>query len=426
MASSSRAGVTALRWFLPVIGGIGIASFIDRPGGKSPNAASSYSLPKLEANALPDDPEVIKLAALAGRTSEARSRIAALLESGAADEEIASWLVPVLIADPGWLEKFIATVPEQRRIDLARVTLFQMAGLNPDSVWELIRASPFAATAARSNGTDERYKGLAMVGGAIGSSLAAEVLFEPANGFSAAEIADYFKWGTASISNSRRILDEWIAGRWEGIAPQCVRSAWLSLGLEDKAALGDLEKSLPPSLRSVADGYEVLRKINQLEGAIETDPAPEEFKLLGPADVESLVEDRAMSAKPLPLELLAEATPENRKDALGNYFDWIYPFNVDFAHQAIAGLKKVDLTDEEKDGLYKSASYEEWNGQGNLGRALEFASMISDEKERNDSESEILEEFARTDPQDALQHARSMPDGELRTRIETIATESLP
>lgn len=418
--------MTALRWLLPIVGGVGIACLVDLPGGAAASAVGSHQVTKQEANVLPDDPDVIKLAALAGRTSEARSKIAALLESGAKDEEIAPWLVSVLIADPGWLEKFIVTVPEQRRIDLLRTTMAQMAGLNRDSIWELVRVSPSAALAARSTGSDKRYKGLEILLQAKDSPLAAEVLFDPASGFTDEMIAGYFKWGAGEIGNSRRIIEEWIGGRWEGVPPDCVRYAWLSSERGDKAALDEIGKSLPESLKSAVEGFETFRKLQRVKGSIETDPAPEDLKLLAAGEVESLVEDRAMAAKPLPLELLAEVAPENRKAALETYFNWIYPFNVDLAHQSIARLKESNLTESEKDGLYQSASYEEWNSLGDLGKALEFASMISDEKKRNESRTEILEEFAKTDPEGALQHAQGMPEGELRARIEKIATESLP
>ncbi|WP_265593996.1 hypothetical protein [Haloferula sp. BvORR071] len=87
---------------------------------------------------LGDEPAKIRLAALAGRTKEARAKVAALIASGAKDEEVAEWLAPVLIADPGALDDLVAGIPEERRFALVRTALLQVVSLHPDSVWEVI------------------------------------------------------------------------------------------------------------------------------------------------------------------------------------------------------------------------------------------------------------------------------------------------
>ncbi len=63
---------------------------------------------------------MVRIAALAGRKTEAIAKIQDLLASGASNEAIAEWLALVLFTDPAWLDTFILTVPEERRIPLTR------------------------------------------------------------------------------------------------------------------------------------------------------------------------------------------------------------------------------------------------------------------------------------------------------------------
>ncbi|RYD68214.1 MAG: hypothetical protein EOP83_01285, partial [Verrucomicrobiaceae bacterium] len=266
--------------------GVAVGVFLTDPGkkiaGKQETAGDAAVV---TAAPLPDDPETIRLAALAGRPSEARAKIKALLEAGSPDSEIATWLAPLLIADPDWLETFILTVPEERRIGLVRVTFMEIGKLHPDSVWELLKRSPFAAMAAkRADGTPD-YKWLELFWRITETDKTASVLFDPALGFSDAELARYLRIGGRKLPTARRVLEEWAAGRWAGEAPDFIRDAWYRLNKRDPATLAELEKKIPESLRSYFEKFrartDLTAKLNA-EGLIISDPSVEDLRRIGP------------------------------------------------------------------------------------------------------------------------------------------------
>jgi hypothetical protein len=375
---------------------------------------------------LPDDPEILKLAAVAGRTHESRLKINDLLAAGAWDTEIAVWLAPILFADPGWLERFILTVPEERRISLVRAAFAELGKLHPDAVWELIGASPFAAMAARSRESDEEYPRLSLSIAYAGSPLAAETLFDPANGFSDEEIARYFRWGGQSAKNSRRILDEWLGGRWPGDPPECIRSAWADLLHQDKDSLQELRGKIPEELQAVADRLDALAALMDTDEPITTDPDPAALRLLGPEELASFAEERAIAARPIPLASLAELPPELREPVIERFFEWMYPFQAGLARQAIEELDLHGFSDEEKRSLLMSAAIHERYHHGDYETALEWAGRIGDPAVRGKFEREMLEDWVRQDPHGALDYAADLPPGPLREDIERQAREAMP
>ncbi len=88
---------------LPAAAGIAAGIWLT-PAESFPPSTVAVPFPSAgeAASPLPDDPEILKLAAMAGRTREARAKIDDLLAAGAKDEEIAAWLAPILLADPAW------------------------------------------------------------------------------------------------------------------------------------------------------------------------------------------------------------------------------------------------------------------------------------------------------------------------------------
>lgn len=381
-----------------------------------------------ETAALPDDPEIIKLAALAGRTKEARSKLSELLAAGASDEEISSWLAPLLLADPAWLEKFILTVPEERRIALVRHTFGKIGLLHPDAVWELLRSSPFAVEAAKAKDPNRkrRHDGLDILSSPVNSPLASEVLFDPAHGFTDDMIARYFRWGTRDEVNARRILTEWAGGRWSGEPPECIRSAWLSLRWHHLESLRDFEKTMPAELGKWAASFETLAEMKRPLGLITTDPDAEDLKMLKASELEKLVEERAIAGRPIGLSTLAQLPQEAREVAISSYFDWHYPFMEASAAATVESLDRIDLSPGEKQSLLLSAAAAESYHRGDYPTALKWAARVPDEKARTDFERTQYEQWAREDPHAVLEHARSLPDGPLRDRIVRLATEAMP
>ncbi len=324
-------------------------------------------------------------------------------------------------------ETFILTVPEEggRRIDLVRATFTELGNLHPDAVWELIRASPFAAFAAGARQT-ERHFPLSLSIAFGDSPLAAAVLFDPANGFSDDYIARYFRHGANNVVNARRILDEWIGGRWPGDPPECIRSAWLSLGHLDKEALSEIRAKLPETFQEAAGRFDAYDRLADYEGPITTDPDAAALLILGPGELAEFVDERAMAARPIPLAILAELPPELRKPAIEDYFNWLYPFHAGLAKQTIEELDRYGLSDSEKQSLLISAASYECNAHGDYETALDWTGRIADERVREETKREMLEEWAQQDPHSALEYAIQLPPGELRDDIERQAREGMP
>ena len=415
-----------LQWLLPAVAGLGTGICVMAPGGNGA-AGKTQPAPPLRPDAvkLPEDPVVIRLAALAGRTGDAQVVIEAMLAAGAGDPDLAEWLAPVLIADPAWLERFIPSVPGERQVDLARAALWTMSELSPDSVWELIRSSPFAAQAARAAGRGE-HEGLDVISTCKDSPRAAEVLFDPANGFSNEEIAGYFRWGSGSVPNCRRILEEWAAGRWEGASPECVRSAWLSLRREDREVLQEFEESVPAPLQEETRRFEALAQLMQPDGEIAGNPPASELRILDAQELAEFTENRAEAARPLPLATLAALPQELRGQALENYFNHLFPFQTDRAKEAVGSLDQLALTRAEKQTLLEAAAHRIWNAEGHHETALQWIARMPDRKARATAERNLLEELAKYDPEGALAFAKTMPEGALREEIEQLATGNLP
>jgi hypothetical protein len=416
-----------LSWLLPGIAGLGAGVVLMAPKEKAAMPKSSeVSADRSETAKLPDDPTVIQLAALAGRTGEARKKIEALFAENAPDEAIAEWLAPVLIADPAWLESFILTVHEPRRIDLVRATIWKISEISPDAAWELVRSSPFAAMAARTTGSDVEREGLDVLNGCHDSPLAAEVLFDPANGFSTEEATKFFRFGSQNTANNKRLLKEWFAGRWEGEAPECVRAAWLNLRWLEESTLRELEKEMPEALETQAERFESLGKLTATAGMITEDPSAEELGILGPEELAQFAESRTEAGRPLPLETLAELPPELRGQTFDTYFSYLYPYHQDVAQHALDVLDQLGLKRSERQALLEGAVAQEWSFTGDHEKALEIIARMPDREAAEERKGEVLEDLVKFDPQTGLEFIKTMPSGELKERMEKLAAEGMP
>lgn len=415
---------TMIRWALPAAAGIACGTILV-PSQPAVAPAANVA-EKVETHPLPEDLVTIKLATLAGRTTEARAKITKLMAEGAKDEEIATWLAPVLVADPAWLEQYILTVPEERRIGLVRTAFEKMAEIHPDSVWELIRVSPFAVSAAKAKGSDPNYPGLEGIGIRASSSLAADVLFDPAHGFELNEVTRFFRHGAYTRENSKRILEEWLAGRWERATPDCVKPAWYNLRENDPAAFQEIEDKLSPEMRARTAEFKASSSLLDFEGPPRTDYRAEELEPVGANGLATLVEEQAMASAPIPLETLAQLPKDVRGESLENYFGWLYPFGSGFAREALGKLDSLGFSTEEKQSLLENALDGEWNTNGDFEGSMKVVGMMPGGEGRAKAERELLEDYARMDPAAALEFTKTMPEGELRARIEKLATGNLP
>ena len=416
-----------MRWMLPAAAGIACGSYLSPKSNHAAREIPPIAVAAAnEVKALPDDPAMIQLAALAGRTAEARTKTKELLATGASDADIAEWLAPVLVSDPKWLETFIPDVPEERRINLVRAVLKKMGELHPDAVWELIRVSPSAVAAAKAQGADPLWEGIRNLYPAAESRLAVGILLDPAYGFPEEQVSGYLPATLANPDNARDILERWIKGGWEPKRPDLLRSAYYVLRARDPDALAALRPKLDPGQSTALGEYEASVKLNNFEQAPRTDYTVEELSTLGPAEIHDLAEGHAMSGAHLPLETIARLTPELREAALDSYFQWYYPFQADDPRKELANLGNLGFTDDEKQSLLENAFSSEWYEAGNFEESLEVIAMMKAGAGREKAERELLEDYANHDPVAAREFAKTMPEGELRTRIENLATDNMP
>ncbi|GAA5120253.1 hypothetical protein JIN84_20620 [Luteolibacter yonseiensis] len=391
------------------------------PGLPSPPVAV-----KAEA-ALPDDPAIIRIATIAGRSTEARKKLQKLLAAEAKDDEIADWLALALFSDPVWLDKFILTLPEDRRVALARLTIFKLGALSPDAAWELIRHSPYARQAALADVEIEHRKGLEILGYCGGSPLVADTLLDPSLGFSEKDIARQLRFPRGE-ENARRILEEWKSGRWKGEPPEFVRRAWFVLQHTDKDGLREMEKTFPPGFSNDLDQFKTLHEQQELvdKAPAGAPPQVEDLAKLKPAEFTEYLRNSWNSSTSIPLTTLTQLPPELRKIGIERYLQYNMEFRPEAARQCVDQLESLDLTSQEKQSLLKDAAGLVWGSEGDIRSALDWAGRIPDADERAKFEEKLLTELAQEDPEEALDYVATLPAGALREKIARIATTFQP
>lgn len=417
-----------MRLGLPAVAGavlgISLTGKVEKPVGRrdTPHPPAATKEAKL-----PDDPDIVRIAALAGRSTEARAKIQELLAAGAKDEEIAPWLALVLFSNPGWLDSFILTVPEDRRIALTRLTILKLGDLQADAAWELFRSSPYARQAARSDVEIERRKGLDILGYCMGSPLAAETILDPAFGLTDKEINEHLRW-TYGNENAECIMDAWIHGRWKDSPPGFVRDAWSGFRKLHKDDLPEIEKNLPAEIRTSIGEFnsyfEQRKQINSV--AVGQLPTSEELAKFSEAGLNAAFNFQRESGTHIPLETLVRLPAQLRKPALEHYFEQYDSFHPEMIRESVEEAGKLDLTPPETRVLLEKAALLIWQDQGDYQTALDWATRIPDAKGRAESVEKILTELAQQDPQSALDYIANLPAGELRDKIEHIATEAQP
>lgn len=374
---------------------------------------------------LADDLVVVRMAALAGRTTEARAKLQVLLATDADNEEIADWLALVLFTDPAWLDDFILTVPEDRRIAIARLTIFKVGALHSDAAWELVRRSPYARLAARSGVKVEHREGMDILGYCVDSPLAVDTMLTPEFGFSEKEMRTIL-WSARGEENSRRILNEWMQGRWKGDPPRYVREAWNHFWHADKDTLREIEKTLPAELRGFADQFNALNEQRKNAPVTAAIPGVEQLSSLGPGELREVFETQRNSGTHIPLETFVQLPPKLRALGLQNYYQQSDGFHPELARESVAQLDHLALTGTEKRWILEGAAMGVWYEQGDYLTSLKWAARIEDEKGRAEFEEKLLTQLAETDPDSALEYTATLPLGGLRDKIERLAKEARP
>lgn len=415
---------------LPAIAGIAIGFLLTPPTEKTtpPQTSRPPDAPSKAETKLPDgDPAIVRIATIAGRSTEAREKLRELLAADAKDAEIADLLALVLFSNPSWLDQFILTVPEDRRIALARLTIFKLGALSPDAAWELIRGSPYARQAAVADVEIEHRKGLEILGYCSGSPLLADTLLDPSLGFSEKDIARQLRFFRGE-ENAGRILEEWKSGRWKGEPPEFVRDAWFALRHTDKEALQEMEKSFPPEFHNHLDQFKTLHEQQELadKAPAGTPPQVEDLAKLKPAEFTEYLRNPWSSGTVIPLTTLTQLPPELRKIGIERYLNYNMEFRPEAARQCVDQLESLDLTSQEKQSLLQDAAGLVWGSEGDIHSALDWAGRIPDADERAKFEKKLLAELAQEDPESALEYVETLPTGLLRDEITRIAIESQP
>ena len=414
-----------LRYLLPAVAGVVAGRLLTAEPPVAPVATAEGKSEgrQNEVRVLPDKPEVIRLAALAGRTTEARAKLAELVKAGAGDQEIAEWLAPVLVADPAWLEQFILTVPEERRTALIREVFPILGHLHIDAAWELMRHSPSALAAARDS---QKIDNPSILAASFRSPLAAAFLLDPANGFTEKKLAESLRWSVHTPENARRVMEEWEGDRWPaGKPPEHVATAWWILR-QDPAALEKLKAGADPGHAAWLEQQDEEEAIRKGYDNLPKNPDAAQLAALGPALLERYAEESDERGERMPLATLAALPAAMRGGAVDNYLGSAYPFHAEGVLESLRDLPKLGFTAGEQETLLSRAIDGEWHELGNLESAMGLLEMMPEGEARTRQRAELLEDLANFDPEAALDYAATLPAGDERDQLEQRARKNLP
>ncbi len=348
------------------------------------------------------------------------------LAAGASDQELARWLAGILVADPGWLEVFLKSVPEDRGEELCREVLEQLMGLDEGSLWAVLRASPTAMAVA--NGSVSVWSDpfssqpVAIAGSRSASSEAVDTILDPASAVDPS-LLSVLRVNLDAPSASR-LLEAWGSGKLSVGHRALVTAAWMTLLSEDPAALEGIIGRLPEELKADAErmsGWATTLAKNPLEV-----PPPDLLARLNSVEIEHLQGELLMAGLQFPLEYYEGLSLDQRSAALMVHAYNLIPIGNLEGH--LAGLDRLDemaLSDQEKSLLLSETAEFLWKEQGEIGRALELASRIPDPQESAEASSRLLRGFAEEDPAAALDFAGSMAEGPQRDALMETAERFL-
>jgi hypothetical protein len=349
---------------------------------------------------LRDDPRAIQLAALGGRTAEAKRKVAELVASGADEGTIAEWLNPILVSDPGWMENFIGMLPEDRRWPVVKHVMSKLPYHHLDAPWEVLKQSPAVLTLMRDS--SHKLQDL-LTYPAFTSPQAVIFVLDPANGIASEDIRYVLAAGSANMEAALTMMEMWKSGKLPADVPQGPFTyAWLNLESKDPAALAELLKDLSPEQEEwVAQQQEEKQEHRQPTAQVEE------------------------AGGRVALDQLAGLSGDPRKAALDNYLRYSYPYHSGGVMEELRTLPRLGFSLEEQSKILGRAIDGEWDEVGNLPNAMELVEMIPEAGPREKKRQEILDSLVRYDPAGALEYAASLPAGDERTRLEQQARENL-
>lgn len=418
-----------LRYILPALAGVAAGNLLvpGAPSNEDKASASKASARGDREAALPplaDDFHAINLAALGGRTTEAKRKVTELLAEGAdaTDQDIITWLTPILLSDPGWMEHFISILPEGLRPLLVRDAMKELADHHLDAPWEVLKHSPslMAMTRPPAGGLGQ-FLGF----GAYQSPQAAAFLLDPANGYTAQEIRQGLQSALHNQANARTMLEAWKSGHLPaGLEKDILPLAWRSLSFQDPDTAAALMKNLPPE----QEAWLAARQQDRENSARFREQLnhPESTRL------EDLPEDRIapyLSALEerggrVALEQLGRLPENLRKQAAEDYLRYTYPYHSEGVMADLRTLPTLGFSEKEQLQILERGIDGEWSDSGNFANAIELAGLIPDAGKREEKRRALLEDLAKYDPEAALEYAATLPDGEDRSRLEQQAREN--
>ncbi|MFC7337530.1 hypothetical protein ACFQY0_10110 [Haloferula chungangensis] len=376
---------------------------------------------------LPNDPELIRFAAMAGRTGPAREQLMAALAADASNGELATWLAAILIAEPAWLETFLKSVPEARRTNIVGSALSKLIHLDKRALWPVLRASPFAAALAKSQlsnySTSDPFSSQPLIIEAAGydPNGALDFILDPANGIPDSVLHHI---SPNDKSSATRMLNEWLSNHWPDESISRINSAWCIIEKEDPEALEKIREKL------TAEQLTHVERMSWMSEFISRNPVeiPDatELATLNAEEVEVVRGELSAAGIPMPLELLAELTPDQRSKALRIQSMNLRDFTPEQVRAHIESLHAIPLLDTEKTMLLTGASDYLWKEAGDYQGALNLAAQISDPGQSTKITRNLLYQLAVEDPASAIQYSPDIGDEALRNEIIRIAEQNQP
>ncbi|MCW1915931.1 hypothetical protein OJ996_20250 [Luteolibacter sp. GHJ8] len=416
-----------LRYIFPALAGVAVGSLLvpGSPSSEDRAAASKASARGDREAALPplaDDFHTIELAALGGRTTEAKRKVAELLEEGATDQDIVTWLTPILLSDPGWMEHFVSMVPDGLRPLLVREAMKELSDHHLDAPWEVLKHSPSVMAMTRPPGGG---LGQFLTYGAYQSPHAAAFLLDPANGYTAQEIRQALQSARYNPANARTMLEAWKSGRLPaGFEKDILPSAWLSL----KHQAPDTAEALMKNLSPDQEAWFAIRQQDSADSSRYSEQLkhPESTRLedFSETHIASYILELEESGRRVSLEQLGRLPENLRKQAAKDYLRYTYPYHSEGVMEDLRTLPSLGFSEKEQLQILERGIDGEWSDSGNFANAIELAGMIPDAGKREEKRRALLEDLAKYDPEAALEYAATLPDGEDRSRLEQQAREN--
>lgn len=416
-----------IRYVLPALAGVAVGKLLVPENATSESKLSAAKAGERENLAdshapLPDDSHAIELAALGGRTIETKRKVAELLAEGADNQEIVKWLTPVLISDPGWMENFIAMLPEGSRESLITDAMSELSDHHLDAPWEVLKHSPSVLAMTRAPaGTLGQFLSF----GAYQSSQAATFLLDPANGYTSQEIRQGLRSALHNPTNARTMLEAWKNGRLpEGLEEDVLPIAWLDL----KYHHPDQAEALMKNPSSEQEAWLATRQ----QHSADTARFNEQVKHPESTPLEDVLEEHLApyietmeeSGQRVPLEQLGRLPEDLRQKALHSYLRFTYPYHSEGVMEDLRTLPSLGFSEAEQLRILERGIDGEWSDCGNFANAIELAGMIPDAAKREEKRRELLDDLAKYDPEAAREYAATLPAGDDRSRLEQQAREN--